>query len=255
VFDTTLFLFILAAMHRSALPLLILLMPFVGRCQDSAPYRRDTTRNSQDTRNSREATRIGGSLYLRIGAQFADYSGLNSRLKATGYSYLRSASPEFGFGFGLRRKAIGLMADLSFITAKQVSFTDYGVTFGLLFYTDKIATDDLIFSPHLGIASQFLTFDLTQNSTATSFNAALTTAPNRVQLYYNNASLDMGLTLKFHNAMTRHHRLHDLPILRVGYRYGLAEYTWNVRGASDLPGAPRDRASNFYIALMLGTSH
>lgn len=218
-------------MNRYILPLAILILPLLGRCQDNP--------------------NLGIGAYMRLGASFTDYTGLNGQLNRAGYTSLKAAAPEFGLGITHRFRKLGVGLDIAVDGEYQTSFYTNGFNFMLFFYTDIIQTRGAIFSPQIGIGDRLVYLTLTQNSSAPDFNAALTTHPNRVQLDHDVALLDMGLTVKLRNA-TRHHT--DFPIFRIGYRYGLGNTPWKVNGGGELPGAPHDRTSSFYLDIMAGSS-
>jgi len=216
-------------MSRFTLPLLLFLVPYTVLGQDS-------------TRD------FSGGWQLFAGGQFADYSGVNSRLTVAGYDKLKSAAYEFGAGISGRIRKVRFGIDGSFIGGDQAAVSSSGFNLHIYTFSDKIRTHGMIFSPQLGITSQLFAIDITKPSTATNFNEALTSDPNRVQLTYYNTFLDIGMVIQLRNVK---HSGADLPIFRFGYRYGLENAAWQVRGG-DLPDGPHDRAGNFYLAAAIG---
>ncbi|HVS98090.1 MAG TPA: hypothetical protein VHE54_16455 [Puia sp.] len=161
---------------------------------------------------------------------------------------MKAAGYEFGAGITARIRQVRFGIDGSFIGGDQAGTLSSGLNLHLYTFTDRIQTRAVVFSPQLGITVQLFAIDLTKPSAATDFNEALTTDPNRTQLNYYNTFLDVGLAIKLRDVG---HRRATFPVFHCGYRYGLDDAPWRIRGG-DVPDAPRDRCGNFYMAIAVG---
>lgn len=192
--------------------------------------------------------------YVMGGGQFVNFSGLNGQLQKAGLDKVISAMAGFGFGFGVNLHRFTAGIDASVMQGYQHDVSATSAAGHIYLAVNALRSKSWTLAPEAGISWQAITVNITELGTAGSFNDALTHTQNQVELQHNNTMLDLALAFKMRPFYPFLGRLGVKPICKFGYRYGLGNNSWEVRRSSVSDG-PKDRASNFYLSLVLGFGH
>ena len=196
--------------------------------------------NAQDAPSPRSA---GAEFYFESGWDFINFSNLNNALAAAQIKQVTPAVYHLGVGLSVRFSQLIFGTDLGFMTGAQANEVT-GSTVHFYFSTNELRTRTCIFSPEVGVALQDVQVLVPGTSTASTFSEALHSG-NETQVDNFNTTLNVGMAFKIRQG------LHDIPVFRMGYRYGLSNPQWELRDAA-VSGAPRDRLSSFFVELTVG---
>jgi len=196
--------------------------------------------------SARFYTGFGVELYAQLGFSYFDFHGLNHRLEADGKTAAGGSATQVGFGVAYRFSQLVVGTEFSLLDGLGGD-ESFGGEYGFYVSTNVLHTRHWIFSPIVGANVQYIRVDIPQATTATTFDDALGSA-NALRLYQTNSALDLGLSVK--NTSWIPWKAYS-PLLRIGYRVGLARDAWNVANAT-VTGAPSDRVGSFYVALCFG---
>lgn len=196
--------------------------------------------NAQDAPSPRSA---GAEFYFESGWDFINFSNLNNALAAAQIKQVTPAVYHLGVGLSVRFSQLIFGTDLGFMTGAQANEVT-GSTIHFYFSTNELRTRTCIFSPEVGVALQDVQVLVPGTSTASTFSEALHSG-NETQVDNFNTTLNVGMAFKIRQG------LHDIPVFRMGYRYGLSNPQWELRDAA-VSGAPRDRLSSFFVELTVG---
>lgn len=185
----------------------------------------------------------GAEFRFGVGADIVSFNNLNSRLQAAGISQVSSGLFQMGLGVSSRLGPVIIGTDLDYLTGTGVDEVS-GTDINFYFSTNELRTHKWIFSPEVGICTQYVTVRVSQTSAATTFADALSTT-NQTEVTNLNTMLNMAMAFK------RSWGRFYTPLFRLGYRYGLSDGQWEVSNANISDG-PRDRLSNFYLEVCFG---
>lgn len=192
--------------------------------------------------------------YVMGGGQFVNFSGLNNRLQKTGIDKVIAGMGGGGVGlnFNVNRWTAGI--DVSIMQGYQHDVSASSINSHIYLGFNLIQTRTWALAPEVGIGFQDITVNITKPGTAGGFDEALSTAQNQVELQHSTTPLDVALVFKASSYSRFSRHVGVRPACKFGYRYGLGDNTWKVR-RSDVHDGPRDRASNFYLSLLLAFGH
>jgi len=187
---------------------------------------------------------IGGEMSVFFGFHRINFSNLNKRLASLGIKETKSWVTSIGAGFGLRFNKIIAGIDLAAFSNGE---NGSGSFMQVYLSTNEIKVKKFILSPTIGYGIQTVIIRVNRETTSTDFNAYFTGAANQVEIQHNNSVLDLGIAVKSRMPQSKF----TMPLLKLGYRYGLKEKSWKVKDGN-ATNAPFDRNGNFYCQVILG---
>jgi hypothetical protein len=187
---------------------------------------------------------FGVELTVFAGVQVNDITNLNARLKLLKIEEKKTLMGNVGIGLAFRFNKVVIGYDMTPIMGGDKSTGGY--IHGYL-STNTIKSKKWIFSPQIGLGGQGITTRITTPSSSTNFNSYFTSSANQVEINHSTTLVDLAVVFKRYNDKTGRH----IPLLRIGYRYGLKDETWTVESGYSTD-APSDRLSNYYFQLQIG---
>lgn len=215
----------------------------------------DTLKNSErykylqnkiDPKNRRKNVTV--ELLANIGLYVNDFKNLNSRIKSIGYEEIKTTSPSVGASLAIGYPIMTYGIELSGYVFDNKSSSFKGIHGRVFIATNLFKKGRFALSPQIGYAGSFLNMFIHKSQGQTNFNDLFISQANTIQLIHSTNYLDVGLGLKL-KSFTK--ESFYWQFLRAGYRYGLKDATWRMRGGK-LINAPTDRNNQFYIQFCLG---
>jgi len=214
--------------------------------KNSEKYKELQSKSHQNNRNSNKNVRV--ELLANLGIYFTDFKNLNARLKSIGQQEIKSLTPSGGasLAIGFPIMTYGFEFSGYLFDNKTASFK--GVHGRVYIGTNLFKRSIIVLNPQIGYAGSYLNMFIRNSANPGNFNDLFNTQANTIQLSHSQDYLDFALGIKLH---IRKSENFYWQFFRAGYRYGLKEKAWEMRGGK-LNNAPLDRNNQFYLQLCMG---
>lgn len=187
-------------------------------------------------------------LLANIGLYFTDFKNLNLRLKSIGQEEVKTMVPSVGASLAVGKPIMtyGLELNSYAFANKNASFKGMHMRFYVA--TTLFKKSPLVFHPQIGFGTSILNMFIHKSPNQVGFDNLFQTQANTVDLRHDQNYLDFALGLKL-----RGRKAENLywQFLRAGYRLGLKDEPWKMRGGT-ITNSPTDRNNQFYIQFCLG---
>ena len=200
--------------------------------------------NKLNLTNKKSVDNFGVELSLLLGYQKNTYANLNTRFDSLKVNRVNSSLSPVGIGLAFRFNKFIIGYDMSILIGNKTS----GAYIHGYVSTNILRMKRWIISPQFGYGGQNISVRIPVQSSSANFNSYFTTSSNKVEIKHSNSVLDFAFAFKLY---PKPNNENYLPLLRIGYRYGLNEKRWEIIDGNSA-NAPIDRNSNFYLQLILG---
>lgn len=202
--------------------------------------------NKIDPKNRQKNVTV--ELLANIGLYFSDFQNLNSRLKSIGQEEVKGMTPSIGASLAIGYPIMTYGLELSSYVFDNSTASFKGLHGRFFISTNLFKKGRFALNPQIGYSGSFLNMFIHRSAAQTNFNDLFTGQANTINLTHSQSYLDFALGLKL-KSFTK--EPFYWQFLRVGYRYGLKDEAWKMRGGNIL-NAPIDRNNQFYIQFCLG---
>lgn len=187
-------------------------------------------------------------LLANVGLYFTDFKQLNLRLKSIGQDEIKTMVPSLGASLAVGKPIMTYGFEFNTYTFDNKSASFKGLHMRFYAGTNLFKKSPIVLHPQIGYSTSILNMFIHKSSGQVAFDNLFQTQANTVQLRHVQDYLDFALGLKFNSPKTENFYW---QFLRVGYRVGLREEAWRMRGGT-ISNAPTDRNNQFYVQFCLG---
>jgi hypothetical protein len=187
-------------------------------------------------------------LLANIGVYITDFKNLNQRLASIGQTAVKTMVPSLGVSVTVSKPILAYGLELNSYTLDNRTASFKGLHTRFYAATNIFKKSHIVLHPQVGYALSILNMYVHKSPNQIGFNDLFQSQANAIQLEHDQNYLDLGLGIKY-----RPRKADDFywQFLRVGYRIGLKDEAWKMRGGTII-NAPKDRNNQFYLQLCLG---
>lgn len=186
-------------------------------------------------------------LLANAGLYFTDFKNLNQRLKSIGQNEVKTMVPSMGASLAVVNPIMTYGFEMNGYAFDNRSASFKGIHLRFYVATNLLKKSPIVFHPQIGFAGSYLNMFIHKSPAQTGFDNLFQTQANTVTLRHGQSYLDFALGLKLKSKAENFY----WQFLRAGYRLGLKEAPWKMRGGTII-NSPMDRNNQFYIQFCLG---
>lgn len=187
-------------------------------------------------------------LLANIGLYFTDFKNLNKRLKSIGQEEIKTTVPGLGASLAIGKPIMTYGVELNGYVFDNKNASFKGVHGRFYIATNLFKKSPIVLHPQVGYVGSFLNMYIHKSAAQANFNDLFTGQASTINLTHSQNYLDFALGLKLKSPKAANFYW---QIFRAGYRYGLKDVAWQMRGG-DIINAPVDRNNQFYFQFCLG---
>lgn len=187
-------------------------------------------------------------LLANVGLYFTDFKNLNERLKSIGQEEIKTMVPSLGASLAVGKPIMTYGMELNAYAFDNKNASFRGVHGRFYIATNLFKKSPILLHPQIGYAGSILNMFIHKSASQVNFNDLFLTQTNTIQLSHSQSYIDLALGLKLKG--TKRENFY-WQFFRAGYRYGLKEEAWGMRGGT-VNNGPLDRNNQFYIQLCIG---
>ena len=187
-------------------------------------------------------------LLANVGVYFTNFKNLNLRLKSIGQEEVKAMIPSLGASMAIGKPIMTYGLEFNSYTFDNKSASFKGLHMRFYAATNLFKNSPIVLHPQIGYVASIMNMFIYKSPNQVGFDNLFQTQANSVQLSHIQNYLDFALGLKYNSKKAENFYW---QFLRVGYRLGLKEEPWKVRGET-IANSPTDKNNQFYIQLCLG---
>ena len=187
-------------------------------------------------------------LLANIGLYFTDFENLNLRLKSIGQEEVKTMVPSLGASIAVGKPIMTYGVELNSYAFDNKSASFKGMHMRFYVATNLFKKSPIVLHPQIAFGTSILNMFIHKSPNQVGFENLFQTQANTVNLRHDQNYLDFALGLKLKGRKAENFYW---QFLRAGYRIGLKDEPWKMRGGT-ITNTPTDRNNQFYIQLCLG---